>query len=165
MHEYLEEQAAHRLTWIVIWLIVAACLVEAVSLSLTSLVRPHLGCILLRCRDNGRSKCRGVRTALMNPGRGSSAYGLPFVTPLNWRFPHRQRVQNAGEWRQKSQRLDHDSQRSRLLPSPQRFSGFWRVVAPHCNIDTFIIDCIIIIPPFFLRSVSDLVTRLPLILQ
>lgn len=30
MHEYLEEQAAHRLTWIVIWLIVAACLVEAV---------------------------------------------------------------------------------------------------------------------------------------
>ena len=33
MHEYLEEQAAHRLTWIVIWLIVAACLVEAVRLS------------------------------------------------------------------------------------------------------------------------------------
>lgn len=31
MHEYLEEQAGHRLTWIVIWLIVAACLVEAVS--------------------------------------------------------------------------------------------------------------------------------------
>jgi uncharacterized protein YqgC (DUF456 family) len=30
MHEYLEEQAAHRLTWIVIWLIVAACMVEAV---------------------------------------------------------------------------------------------------------------------------------------
>jgi len=33
MHEYLEEQAAHRLTWIVIWLIVAACLVEAVRWS------------------------------------------------------------------------------------------------------------------------------------
>ena len=37
MHEYLEEQAAHRLTWIVIWLIVAACLVEAVSSSHVSL--------------------------------------------------------------------------------------------------------------------------------
>lgn len=38
MHEYLEEQAGHRLTWIVIWLIVAACLVEAVS---TCLTLPH----------------------------------------------------------------------------------------------------------------------------
>jgi uncharacterized Rmd1/YagE family protein len=37
MHEYLEEQGAHRLTWIVIWLIVAACLVEAVRLLVTPL--------------------------------------------------------------------------------------------------------------------------------
>jgi hypothetical protein len=36
MHEYLEEQAAHRLTWIVIWLIVAACMVEAVRTLLPS---------------------------------------------------------------------------------------------------------------------------------
>jgi uncharacterized Rmd1/YagE family protein len=42
MHEYLEEQAAHRLTWIVIWLIVAACLVEAVC-PLTDLLPSELG--------------------------------------------------------------------------------------------------------------------------
>ncbi|WVQ81210.1 hypothetical protein IAT38_003332 [Cryptococcus sp. DSM 104549] len=29
IHEYIEEQATHRLTWIVIWLIVVACFVEA----------------------------------------------------------------------------------------------------------------------------------------
>jgi uncharacterized Rmd1/YagE family protein len=39
MHEYLEEQAAHRLTWIVIWLIVAACLVEAVRPSSRTLTK------------------------------------------------------------------------------------------------------------------------------
>jgi uncharacterized Rmd1/YagE family protein len=55
MHEYLEEQAAHRLTWIVIWLIVAACLVEAVRLLITNL------------------------SAIADyVGRGSSSNGLPY---------------------------------------------------------------------------------------
>ena len=31
IHEYIEERANHRITWIIIWLIVIACMVEAVS--------------------------------------------------------------------------------------------------------------------------------------
>lgn len=31
IHEYIEERATHRLTWIIIWLIVVACFVELAS--------------------------------------------------------------------------------------------------------------------------------------
>lgn len=32
IHEYIEERATNRINWIIIWLIIVACIVEAVSL-------------------------------------------------------------------------------------------------------------------------------------
>lgn len=51
IHEYIEERATHRLTWIIIWLIVVACFVELAS---------PVSCFTLHIeltRKPGRSDC------------------------------------------------------------------------------------------------------------
>ena len=60
IHEYIEERGTHRITWIIIWLIVVACLVEVVR--------------VFYCH---------TAFSLILSGRGDRASGLP-------RYPKRQ---------------------------------------------------------------------------
>ena len=44
IHEYIEEKATDRITWIIIWLIVVACFVEVVSCAREGVVSVLTSC-------------------------------------------------------------------------------------------------------------------------